>query len=295
MSTASQLITRASNQLLSGTIEERNKITNILSTSETSVIFQYDLGGIRSGAVIEVDSELMYVWDAASGTKTVTVERGYNGTTAATHAVGAVAKINPRFPRSLMFEALKQDILDLSSPVNGLYAVVVRSIEYNGSDRMIELPAMPQTVFEVMDIRLEYLTTDQPLLHKVRMERNVQMVTANGPRDVLVFDESVMAGTIWYTTKEEFAPLTVESAELSTLSIPASLEDILEMGTMIRCMSSREIKRNFIESQGDTRRSDEVPAGSVSNSANNLIRLRRDRIIAEAARLGRQYPLKIRK
>jgi hypothetical protein len=146
-----------------------------------------------------------------------------------------------------------------------------------------------------MDVRLEYLSTDHPILNKVRMERNVQLVTANGPRDVLVFDESVMAGTIWYTTKEEFSPLTSESTELSTLSIPASLEDILEMGTIIRCMSSREIKRNFIESQGDTRRSDEVPAGSVSNSVNNLIRLRRDRIVAEAARLGRQYPLKIRK
>ena len=208
MSTASQLITRASNQLLSGTIEERNKVSAALSTSDTSVVFSYDLGGIRAGAVIEIESELMYVWDASSGTKTVTVDRGYNGTTVASHSSGAVAKINPRFPRSQMLDALKQDILDLSSPVNGLYAVVVRSVDYNGADRMIELPAITPIVFEVMDIRLEYLNSDHPILSKVRLERNVQLVTANGPRDVLVFDESVMAGTIWYTTKEEFSPLT---------------------------------------------------------------------------------------
>jgi len=295
MSTASQIITRASNQLLSGTIEERNKVSNSLSTSDTSLTLLYDLGGIRAGAVIEVDSELMYVWDAASGTKTITVDRGYNGTTVATHAANAIAKINPRFPRSMMLEALKNDIIDLSSPVNGLYATVVRSVAYNGSDRMIEMPSITPTVFEVMDIRLEYLNSDHPSLTRVRHERNVQLVTANGPRDVLVFDESVMAGTVWYTTKEEFSPLTSEATELSTLSIPSNLEDILELGTMIRCMSSREIKRNFIESQGDTRRSDEVPPGSTSNSINNLVRLRRDRIIAEAARLGRQYPLKIRR
>ena len=60
-------------------------------------------------------------------------------------------------------------------------------------------------------------------------------------------------------------------------------------------VAGREVKRNFTESQGDTRRADEVPAGSVNNSINNLLRLRRDRIIAEAARLARQYPLRFRK
>jgi hypothetical protein len=72
------------------------------------------------------------------------------------------------------------------------------------------------------------------------------------------------------------------------------MEDILEMGVMSRMLSVREVKRNFIESQGDTRRSDEVPAGSISNSFTNISRLRRDRIIAEAARLARQFPLTIR-
>jgi len=62
------------------------------------------------------------------------------------------------------------------------------------------------------------------------------------------------------------------------------------LGAQIRLMSPREIKRNFTESQGDTRRADEVPAGSVAGSVSNLLRLRRDRIQAEAARLARAYP-----
>jgi hypothetical protein len=72
------------------------------------------------------------------------------------------------------------------------------------------------------------------------------------------------------------------------------MEDILEFGVMSRMLSSREVKRNFIESQGDTRRSDEVPAGAMSSSFTNILRLRRDRIIAEAAKLARQFPLTIR-
>jgi hypothetical protein len=72
------------------------------------------------------------------------------------------------------------------------------------------------------------------------------------------------------------------------------MEDILELGVMYRMLSTREVKRNFIESQGDTRRSDEVPPGAMRDSFSNILRLRRDRIIAEAAKLARQYPLTIR-
>ena len=76
--------------------------------------------------------------------------------------------------------------------------------------------------------------------------------------------------------------------------MPISMEDILEYGMMSRMLAPREVKRNFTESQGDTRRSDEVPAGAVGGSVANILRLRRDRIIAEAAKLAKQYPLTIR-
>jgi hypothetical protein len=69
-----------------------------------------------------------------------------------------------------------------------------------------------------------------------------------------------------------------------------SVTDILALGTQIRLMSPREVKRNFTESQGDTRRSDEVSVGAVGNSFSQLQRLRRDRIQAEASRLSRAYP-----
>jgi len=76
----------------------------------------------------------------------------------------------------------------------------------------------------------------------------------------------------------------------STGGVQETLTDILAIGTQIRLMSPREVKRNFTESQGDTRRADEVSVGAVGNSFSQLQRLRRDRIQAEAARLSRAYP-----
>ena len=85
MSTASALLDRVNRQLLSGTIEERNKLSVTVDSDDTSFVMTYDLGGLRAGTVFEIDSELVYVWEATSGSKTLTVERAYMGTTAAAH------------------------------------------------------------------------------------------------------------------------------------------------------------------------------------------------------------------
>lgn len=294
MSTAGAVLTRASRQLLSGTVEERNKLATTVTSSDTSIVLSYDLGGFREGSVIEIESELMYVWDAATATKTLTVERGYDGTTAVAHTAGVLATVNPRFPRQQMLDALNSDIDDLSSTVNGLFRVVAQDINYNGSDRQINLTS-GTGIIDLIDVRLRYLADDYPVIRKVRLQRNLP--TSDFPSGfAIVFDEPVMAGTLRVVTKREFTRASSESSDLQTACfVPQSCEDILEMGVLLRMMNGREIKRNFIESQGDTRRSDEVPAGATRDSLTNIQRLRRERIVAEAARLKQQYPLVFRK
>jgi len=294
MSTAGALITRASRQLLSGTVEERNKLATTVTSADTSIVLSYDLGGFREGSVIEIDSELMYVWTALSATKTLEVQRGYDGTTAVAHTTGAVAVVNPRFPRQQMLDALNADLDDLSSTVNGLFRVVAQDISYNGSDRQINLTSA-SGVIDLLDVRLRYLADDYPVIRKVRLQRNLP--TADFASGIaIVFDEAVMAGTLRVVTKREFTRVTAEANDMQTVAfLPVSCEDIIEMGVILRMMNGREIKRNFIESQGDTRRSEEVPPGSTRDSLTNIQRLRRERIVAEAARLKQQYPLVFRK
>ena len=294
MSTAGAVLTRASRQLLSGTVEERNKLATTVTSAGTSIVLSYDLGGFREGSVIEIESELMYVWESATATKTLTVQRGYDGTTAAAHTAGALAIVNPRFPRQQMLDALNSDIDDLSSTVNGLFRVVAQDISYNGSDRQLNITSATG-IIDLLDVRLRYLADDYPVIRNVRLQRNLPTADfASG--FAIVFDQPVMAGTLRVVTKREFTRATTEASDLQSVCfVPQSCEDILEMGVILRMMNGREIKRNFIESQGDTRRSDEVPAGSTRDSLTNIQRLRRERIVAEAARLKQQYPLVFRK
>ena len=293
MSTASALLDRVNRQLLSGTIEERNKLSATVDSDDTSFVMSYDLAGLRAGTVFEIDSELVYVWEAVSGSKTLTVERGYMGTTAASHTVGAVVTLNPRFPKAQMLEALNQDIDDLSSPLNGLFRVVSTSIDYNGSDRQTDLTGAT-SVIDLIDVRLRYLDSDYPVIRATSLQRDLP--TADFPSGfAIVFDESVMAGSLRVRYKAPFSRVSALTDSLqSVANVSTTMEDILELGVMSRVLSVREVKRNFIESQGDTRRSDEVGSGAMRDSFSNILRLRRDRIIAEAAKLARQYPLTIR-
>ena len=293
MSTAGALLDRVQRQLLSGTVEERNKLASSVNAGDTTITATYDLAGLRAGTVFEIDSELFYVWEAVGGTKTLTVERGYAGTTAASHSSGAIITLNPRFAKAQMLESLNQDIDDLSSPVNGLYRVATTDIVYNGSDRQVDLTGATN-IIDLIDVRLRYLADDYPVLRGVRLQRNLP--TSDFPSGMsLVFDEGTIAGSLRVRYRAPFVRAASLSSDIQTnCLVPQSMEDILEMGVMIRMLQVREVKRNFIESQGDTRRSDEVPPGAIRDSFTNILRLRRDRILAEKAKLARQIPLTIR-
>ena len=289
MTTAATVIDRTLRQLLSGTVEPRNKLSSTINSSATSVVTTYALEGLRQGQTFEIDSELFYIWEADNGTKTLTVERGYAGTTAASHSAGALIKPPPRFPRAQLLEAINDELADLSSPVNGLFAIKTVDIDYNGSDTMIDFTGVTN-VIDLLSVSVRYLTDDYPVARKVRLVRDVP--TDDFPSGLaLRFDQGVFPGRLRIVYKAPYTAASSESTNLVTTSgVQESVIDLLVLGCQIRMMAPREIKRNFTESQGDTRRAEEVGAGAVAGSITNLMRMRRDRIIAESARLKRAYP-----
>ena len=293
MTTAGNLIDRTAQNLLAGTVEERNKIASSIDDSTTTLVMSYSLGSLREQTVFQAGSELMYIWDSTPATKTLTVERGYGGTTAASHTGGTIVTASPKFPRWQILQALNDELADLSSPMNGLFQMKTLDISYNGSDRMVNLTGVTSMI-DVYDVRWRYLSDDYPVVRRYRLMRDMP-TTDFASGYVLTLDEPVMSSTIRVIYKDKYTPFSTEASTLSSAGASSELADLLVLGAQIRLLASREVKRNFIESQGDTRRSDEVPAGAMNASVTNLLRLRRDRIQAEAARLNRQYPTRIRK
>ena len=290
MSTVAQLVNRTQRQILSGTVEERNKLAAPLTATATTVSFQYELNGIRAGSIIQVDSELMYCWEVNVGAKTATVERAFNGTVASAHLTNAYIIVNPRFPRHQILEAINDELSDLSSPMNGLFRIKTVDINYNGSDRMINFPVFDD-VIDLVEVRVRYLSSDYIKIPRVALTRDLP-TSDFGSGMALTLNQTVRSGILRISYKTGFSKLQNEVDDVQTLSgFPQYAEDILVIGAQIRLVAPREIKRNFTESQGEPRRSDEVAAGAVGSSITNLLRMRRDRITAEAAKLNRQYPV----
>jgi len=289
MATVSTVIDRTVRQLLSGTVEERNKLSASISATATSLTVQYDLKGIREGAVIQIDSELMYVWETTAGAKSAIVERAWNGTTAVAHSANSIVVVDPKFPRNQILEAINAELDDLSSPMNGLFQVKSLELNYNGSWAMVNIPTTDK-IIDLVSVSLRYLATDYPIIRKIRLIRDLPTDDFNSGYAVRL-DEQVRAGRMHIVYKTPFTNVTSETQNIQNVTgLPSSCEDILITGAQIRLVAPREVKRNFTESQGDTRRAEEVGAGAIAGSITNLQRMRRDRITAEAAKLARQYP-----
>jgi hypothetical protein len=172
VTTAGQLIDRVNSELLAGTVEERNKLALAVDASATTITFTYDLGPLRDNTVFQIGTELMYVWEANSTAKTAEVERGYGGTTAASHAIGDVVIHNPRFPRHMVLNQLNAELGDLSSPMNGLFQIKTLDVSYNGSDRMVNLAGVTDMI-DLYDVRYRYLSDDYPIVRNVRLLRDM--------------------------------------------------------------------------------------------------------------------------
>lgn len=289
MSSVGTVVDRTLRQLMSGSVEERNKIVSAITATATSVSLQYELAGIRPGGVIQIDNELMYVWEVTSGSKTIVIERGWNGTTPAAHAINAIVTVDPKFPRAQILEAINAELDDLSSPVNGLFQIKSLELNYNGTAAMVNLPTTDK-IIDIVSVSIRYLSDDYPKIRRCRLIRDLPNDDFNSGYAIRL-DEEVRAGRMVVVYKAPFTSVTTEAQNLQNIAgVPASCEDILMMGAQIRLISPREMKRNFTESQGDTRRAEEVPFGAVTGSVNQIIRMRRDRITSEAAKLKRQYP-----
>ena len=289
MTTTATVIDRTLRQLLSGTVEARNKLASSINSSATTVTTTYALESLRAGQVFEIESEMFYVWEADISTKTVTVQRGYNGTTAAAHTAGAIVTASPRFPRAQVLEAINDELMDLSSPVHGLFQVKTLDYTYNGTDRMVNLTGVTSMI-DLIGVSVRYLNDDYPVARKVKLVRDL-------PTDdfasgfAIKFDQNVYPGRLRIVYKAAYSGTTSESTDINTTcGVQESITDIVTIGTQIRLMAPREIKRNFTESQGDTRRAEEVGPGAITASISNMKQLRKDRITAEAARLARAYP-----
>lgn len=292
MTTLRDLVVDTKRHLLGGDRPAMNKLTVALTATDTTISLKYDAGQVKAGTYLEVDLELLYVWSVNASAKTVEVERAQMGSVAAVHAVNAVVTLNPRFPDFTIARAINDDLLDLSAPSNGLFAVRVLELSGTSMSNGYDLAGASN----LLDI-LAVSTSAPGSLRSWSPVTNFDLDHDAETDDftsgyALRLHEGVHAGRqLRVLYKASFAPLANLTDDVELVSgLPASMHDIPPMGAAVRLVAPREIARNDTTSQGDSRRAQEVPPGAVASSMRTVAALRSQRIAAESGRLAQKYP-----
>jgi hypothetical protein len=292
--TALDLVNETLNHLHATHRDPLNKLSGSLDNSTTTVTLTYDLASIASGAVISIDLELMYVWEVQNAaTKTVTVERGYGGTSAAAHDDGAIVTVNPKFSASTVLNRINDDLDDLSA--NGLFAVETDVVTYSSAIAGYELTPTAG-IIEILQVKY-----DEPGPGKYWPEiTNYKLRRASDTTDfasgfaIVLYEGAQSGAPIRVTYAAPFTKFSALSDSISTTGLAATAYDLPPLGAALRLQATREGQRNFNESQPAPRRASEVPPGAQLQAARGLQQIRRDRIRVESSRLRKAFPTRKR-
>ena len=280
--------------MLSGYVEELLQLASDASSSATSVfVTGADNSGIVAGVVIEIDLEAMYV-TSVTGTQ-VNVIRGYGNSDPAGHTAGDVVRTSPKFPAYRIFDALNDELRDLSSPDNGIFQMKsLQSITYNAAKQGYDLTGLTneevQSIYSITYADPVVVEAREPAIRKWDLKRDRATSSFASGMALVLYQDAFPGKKLNISYKSPLTAITATSNAKSTTGLQNTAFDLPPLGAALALMSTTPIRREFIDAQGSHRRAEEVPPGAISASMRDL-RLRKEmRVASEAARLAAMYP-----
>lgn len=305
LSTVANVIDEAKSYLLGNDREELNTLAAALNasgqTTSTGVTFNTALGGIRTRAELEIDTEIAYVTAVNQSASSVSLIDGYKGTTAANHLINSQVIVNPRFYKHQMINDLNAELDSLSSPSAGLFQIGTADLTYISATRGYNIDAT--NIIDLIDVQAAAatgVTGDWRTVRKYKLVRSLPTTGTGGVAAgaAIMIDYAVASGfPLRVTYKKNFTavPADTLTTALSTTGLPTSCYDILAMGIAIRQNMAREVSRNTTDAEPDPRRAQEVPPGAVLNSTRGLQQKYQARLQEEVARLHALYPMRTKR
>lgn len=295
--TLSDVIEKTRRRLLSGIREQVVTLTQpYTADSPTMALAGNYFNAVQPGTILSVDLEQFYVLSSTTA-GSVTVQGGYEGSTPANHAQGAMCFINDRFPRFDIGVAVNDDLRDLSAPTNGLGQILYEDVTFNptymGYDLGSTFDSVSSRILEI-SYKIAPPVRSYPLVrrgdYRTLRNQNDPSIFPSG-NAVIIYKTAYPGLPIHIQFLSPFQPLVNLTDDLTTVAgLPSTMYDLPDLGAAIRLMDPREIKRNFIESQADPRKAPEVPPAATANSQVKLEKQRQQRIDAECERIVRAYP-----
>ena len=294
MATAADLVHDCRQHLHNGERPQVNFLAEtVASTSDDTIVLSLDLGPIKAGATISIGLERMFVKSTNEASKTATVQRGWDGSTAVTHTtVGTVVRVNEQYDDFAIVRALNQELADLSSPVNGLFKITSVDRTYAVTTWGYNLDA--DMIGEPLGVLVEdpsgTANWRRLLPSEWIYDPSADATDFASGKSLRVVGYVDPGRTIRIVYREPFTAISALTDDVqTTVGLPASANDIPPLGAAVILLAGRSARRSSLDSQGSTRRAEETSTQDALVSVRGLLARREQRVAAEAARLASQF------
>lgn len=263
-----------------------SRLDGAITDSATSLTYEAGLFSseeenlLGNGALVEVNQEIMLVTAANTSTRTLTVSRGYAGTTAAAHADSDNLYINPTFPRKSVFDAVADNIVRLYPT---LYNVTTTDVV--ASSTYAEVPA---STVEVLTSYVQNASGEQYTSAGIELLRDFPPSTTN---TAVQFYNTSNGKTVHLVVKRKFVRPTAETDDLATTClISDEYEQIVMVGAVADIVGATDIDATTQEFITEKLAAENYPVGSGERLRNALLRLRSLLIDEARGNLRSLYP-----
>lgn len=240
-------------------------------------------GLLSPGVTVEIGRELVLIKDIAiSGVVyTLTVVRGWSGTTAASHAQGDPAIVAPDVHRDAVFQAVAMEVLALWPT---LWATT--TIEVTSDSGYVEVPA---DVASTESYRWQDGTTWRP--GGVRLLRNF---TPSNTGKAVQFIDVPKGKTGYLTYRRKFTRPTTEAETLADLGVEDDWHEIIVLGAASRCVAQMDPSRLSVDWVTQTQEAQISAPGTASALARRLRLMREEELADAGKRWKAEHPTVVR-
>jgi hypothetical protein len=295
MATFGQMTDEVSRKLAGFTLRQDRQTHLTVAVNTTAVSITVASTQNISSGVIQIDDELIYVdsYDRNSGVLSIPpYGRGYNGTQAASHAVGARVIISPTFP-SLDIKGAINETIQAVFP--DLYATSSHTFSYSTAKSTYPLPNEVETVlgvsFQTTGPSKEWLP-----IRGWRVDPMANTDAFNSRNSISLYSgvEPGRTVQIFYTAAPTVMDSNDDDFEIVT-GLPASCRDVIILGAAARLSAFVDPGRlTFGSAESDQQSQIAGRAyGAGTNASKYLLALYDKRLAEESRKLTDRNPTRI--
>ena len=290
MTTMQDLVNDVRRRVYGTMTENVNLIQTSASAGQTSIQLELGVDGIQRGMLLSSGLNVWFVKGVYAVDNTVYVIPGYDGSPQNSVSIGDVVYIRPRMTDWFAFNAINDNIRSLSSPDAGLYKIGTWVADVDATYQTYAVPVEAQNMTNLLRVRWRWPGT--PDVWTEMAPRHYRWIYSTEQNNIRIFINIPSGTEVEFTYKSPFTPATsLTDDPVADCGLTENMLDIPPLGAAIELILTTESRRTQVQTQGDSRRPEEVPVSSNISIANALQREYRARVQEEMARLVTRVPI----